>query len=80
MKMSVVLLIMWCAGIACNTSKYHGSKPNTMKIDSLPATIIEPARKNKPPLSADTTSLNPDYYYEIFEELNVFNVSETIDN
>jgi hypothetical protein len=65
---------MLSAGIACNASKHPGRDPNYNEVDSLPPTIIAPA-KDKPVL-ADTTSLNNRDFFQLDEQLQVVKVSE----
>jgi hypothetical protein len=75
MNKAVVFFMIMCAGVACNTSKYHGSDPGNNSIDSLPATIIEPAKKNRTIL-ADTTSLYFQQSFDLLAEPGVLKVSE----
>lgn len=74
MNKAVVFLIMLSACVACNASKYHGIQPDNNEIDSLPPTIIAPAKDK--PVRADTTSFNNFDFFKLDEELEIVMVSE----
>jgi hypothetical protein len=74
-KMMVFMMLLGI-GVACNTSKHHGTGNKKNEIDSLPPTIINPPAKSRPSISADTTSYHR-MKEEAFPDLSILKASES---